>query len=67
MIINKVDDKVGEPGILTLWLEQTAEQAQALLSEMIAENLERHKSGVLVETLCKESQTEILDVIVGHV
>jgi len=68
VIIDEVDDEVGEPGVLAvLRLEQSAEEAQALLTESVAEELEAHQSLVLSQALCEESKSQVLNVIVCHV
>jgi len=44
MIIHKVNHEVREPRVLTLTLEKTAEKFKALLTKVVSEQLERHKS-----------------------
>jgi len=67
VIVDEVNDKVREPGVLPLRFEQPAEETQAFLAEVISKHFEGHQRLVLVQTLSKESETEILNVIVGHV
>ena len=69
VIVDEVHHEVREPWVLTftLSLKETAEQAEALLAKVIAEHLEAHEGGVLIETLCKEGQAEVFNVIVSHV
>ena len=67
VIVDKVYHKIREPRVLTLRFKQTTEKFQALLSKVIAEDFEGHKSRVLSQTLGEESQTKVIDVIVSHV
>lgn len=67
MVINPVDNEVGEPWVLTLWFKQSTEQFETVLSEVVSENLEWHQSLVLFKRLGEQSQAEILDVVVGHI
>ena len=68
MIIDPVDNEIGEPGGLSGGLEELIEKLKRLLAEVIAEDLEAHQGGAVVEQrLCEECQAEVLDVVVGRV
>ena len=68
MIVDPVNDKVGEPGCLSGSLEQFEEELKGLLAEVVTEDLEGHQGGAVVEKgLCQESQTVVLDFVVGQV
>ena len=67
MIVDPVHDEVREPRILSTSLEQLVEELQAFLTEVVSEYFETHQSLVLGECLSKQSQTEIVYLIVAHV
>lgn len=67
VVVHPIGHKVWEPLVLPRPLKQRAEQLQRLLSEVISEDLERHKSLVKVESLCEERQSKVVDVVVGQV
>lgn len=67
MCIDLVDNKIREPWALALSLEQTGEQFQAFLTEVVAKDFERHQGAVMSETLREEGQAEVVDLVVGHV
>ena len=67
MIVDEIDNEVGEPMVVPFSFEEFTEKAKALLSEMVSKYLERHECLVLTETLREESQSQILNVIVCHV
>lgn len=67
MIIHKVNHEVREPRVLTLTLEKTAEKFKALLTKVVSEQLERHKSLIAREWLGKKSKTKVIDLIVSHI
>ena len=67
VIVDEVDNEVGEPWLFAFSLEEAAEETETLLAEMVAEDLEGHQILILSKTLGEESKAEILNVIVGHV
>lgn len=67
VVVHPVNNEVREPGILTLALEQPAEQFKAVLPEVISEHFEAHEGVVLREGLGEQSQTEVINLVVGHV
>ena len=67
VVVDPVDDKVREPGVLTFALEQAAEQFQTVLAEMVAKDFERHQSLVVRERLRELHQTVVLHIVIGHV
>ena len=40
VIINPVNNKIWKPGVLAFRFEETAEQLEAVLAEVVSENLE---------------------------
>ena len=67
VVVDPVDNEVGEPGGLSWRLEQLVEQLQALLSEVVPENLHTHEGRVVEQTLSQEGQPVVLDIVVGHI
>ena len=67
VIVDEVDNEVGEPWLFAFSLEEAAEETETLLAEMVAEDLEGHQILILSKTLGEESKAEILNVIVGHI
>ena len=57
VIVDPVDDEVGEPGVRAARLEQFIEKLQAFLSEVVAEYFETHEVCVLREGLSEQRQT----------
>lgn len=47
VIVDPVDDEVGEPGVRTTRLEQLVKELQRLLTEVVAEYFETHQVCVL--------------------
>ena len=67
VIINPVDDEVWEPWIFSASLKQLVEELQALLSKVVAEDLEAHEGLILAESLGKQSESKVINLIVSHV
>ena len=42
VIVNPVDNEIGEPGILSLTFKQTTEKFETILSEIVSKDFERH-------------------------
>ena len=68
MVVHPVHHEIGEPGGLSRSLEKLVEELEALLTEVVAEDLEGHQGGSVVEQrLCQEGQTVIIDVVVCQI
>lgn len=67
MIIHVVHYEVGKPGVLPGCLEQFIEEVQALLPEMVSEDLEGHDGRVVKERLREKSQAVVFYIVIGHV
>ncbi len=65
MIVHNVDLKVREPSPLSV--EKTSKQFQAVLAKVVSEDFERHQGAVMSQALGKQSQAEVVDLIVSHV
>ena len=51
VIVDEVDNEVGEPWLFAFSLEKAAEETETLLAEMVAEDLEGHQILILSKTL----------------
>ena len=68
MIVDPVNNKIGEPGCLSWGLEQFEEELKAFLAEVVTEDLERHQGGAVVEKrLRQEGETVVLDVVICEI
>ena len=67
VVIDPVDHEIGEPGGLSGRLEQFVEEGEALLAEVVPEDLHTHEGAVVEERLCQEGQAVVLHVVVGQV
>ncbi len=68
MIVDPVNNEIGEPGCLSWGLEQFEEELKAFLAEVVTEDLERHQGGAVVEKrLRQEGETVVLDVVIGQI
>jgi hypothetical protein len=67
VIVNQIHNEVWEPGVLSLTLEKSTEKLKALLPEMVAKKLKRHKSLVAGKGLSEQSKAEIIDLVIGHI
>lgn len=67
VIVDPVDDKVGEPGVLALTLKQPAEQLERVLSKVISKYLKAHECLVVCQTLRELHQSIIIYIVVCHV
>ena len=67
VVVHPVHHEVWEKGVVSLGLEQFIEQPEAVLPEVVSEYFETHQCLVLTHTLGKQSQAEVVDVVVSHV
>jgi len=68
VVIHPVNGEVGEPGVLPLSLEHhLVEQHQRILTKVVSEDLERHQSLIVEQTLSEESKAKVIDLVVSHV
>ena len=67
VIIDPVDDEVGEHRVLSFCFEDLTEQGEGFLAEVVAEELEGHEGGVLGQCLCEQRQTHVIDLVVCEV
>jgi hypothetical protein len=67
VVVHPVDHEVGEPGVLALTLEQSAEKFEAILSKVVPKDLEGHQGLVVGKRLRELHQAVILNIIVRHV
>ena len=67
MIVDQIDHKVREPGVLTLALEKPAEKFKTLLAEVVSKQLKRHQGLVACKRLSEQSKTKVVDLVVCHI
>ena len=67
MVIDPVDNKVGEPRILSRSLEKLVKELKRFLAKVISKEFKRHQSRVIKQRLSKESEAIIINLIVSHI